>query len=139
MPGPNQTIVQDAYGHFPPATGTALTAGAVGTSAAGTIATIAAGAGSAGTITAPNAIDMFGSFVLTPSATTPAAGPQALVTPLNSYPSVPRAIIATCYDAANAAALACAATSITASSFQISLGVAPTAAHLYTIAYTVLL
>lgn len=139
MPAANQIQAQDAYGHFPAAVGTALTAGAVSTTAAGTIAGTTA-AGQSPTVTAVNAIDTYGSFTLNPvtGGGAQAAGAVAVVTFANSLPAVPRAIIVTGYDAANGAAVAFAATTILASSFQVSAGVALTTAHNYAIAYEVL-
>ncbi len=140
MPAANVTQVLDAYGHSPVATGVALTAGAVSTTAAGTIAGTTA-AGAAPTVTAVSAVDMYGTFTLNPvtGGGGQAAGAVAVVTFANSLPAVPRAVIVTGYDSANAAAIAFAATTVLASSFQISAGVALTTAHSYVISYEVLL
>jgi hypothetical protein len=138
-------ITQDAYGHFPviPWTGTALTVGAVSTTAAGTIAPTT-GAGASPTVsfgTGQAAIDQFGSFTLSPvtGGGSQAAGGVAAVTFANGLPAVPRAVLVTIYDQANASAIAAAATSITAEGFTVSTGVALTTAHNYTVAYLVML
>lgn len=138
MPAPNLIQAYDAYGHEQPTPGTALTAGAVSTSAAGTIAPTTA-AGASPTVTAVNANDLQGTFTLTPvtGGGAQAAGAVVLVTFANSLPAVPKAIICTIYDQANGAAVAASATSITAANFNISVGVALTTAHLYTVNFAV--
>lgn len=142
MPHPNQIQVMDAYGHERRNTqAVALTAGAVGTTAIGTIApTVSAGA--APTVTfagTQEAFDMLGSFTLNPvtGGGAQAAGEVVGIFLRNPLPRVPRAIIATIIDDAMGAAIACSATTITASSFYLSVGVALTTAHTYTINYRV--
>lgn len=145
MPDNAQMLSQDGYGHFPvaPLTGTALTAGAVSTTAVGTIApTTSAGANPTVTFGAgQGAIDQMGSFTLNPvtGGGAQAAGAVAVVTFAAGLPSVPRMILVTIYDQANAAAIAAAATSITAQGFSVSVGVALTTAHNYTVDYLVML
>jgi hypothetical protein len=142
VPHPNQIQVLDAYGHerrnTQPA---ALTAGAVGTTAIGTIApTVAAGAAPTVTFAAgQEALDMFGTFTLNPvtGGGAQAAGEVVGVYFRNPLPRVPRAILCTIIDDAMGAAIACGATTILATSFQISVGVALTTAHTYTIVYRV--
>src|SRR5581483_4494539 len=93
---PDQPQIQDGYGHLPPLAGNTLTAGAVSTTAIGTIApTTNAGATPAGT------------FTLNPvtGGGAQAAGAVAVVTFNNGLPAVPTAILVTIYDQANAAAL----------------------------------
>jgi len=137
----NQIAAQDAYGHFPPSTGTALTAGAVSTTAVGTIApTTAAGASPTVTFgTGQTATDIAGTFTLNPvtGGGAQAAGAVAVVTFANGLPALPKAILVTIYDQANAAAIAAAATSISCAGFSVSVGVALTTAHNYTITYEV--
>jgi hypothetical protein len=130
----------DSYGHDVVAPGTALAAGAVSTTAAGTIAPTTA-AGAAPTVTSVTATDMGGKFTLSPvtGGGAQAAGAVVLVTPTNSWPAVPRAVLCTIYDDANAAAVAASVTSLTASSFNISVGVALTTAHTYTVQFVVVM
>lgn len=134
----NQISYQDAYGHYPPLAGPALAAGAVSTSAAGTIAPTT-GAGQTPTVTAVSAVDQAGSFTLNPvtGVGAQAAGAVALVTFANPLPAVPRVILVTIYDLANGAAVAAAAISITTSGFQVAAGVALTTAHNYLVCYEV--
>lgn len=136
-------MAQDTYGHISPAlTGPALTAGAVSTTALGTIApTTSAGASPTVTFgTGQAAIDQMGSFTLNPvtGGGAQAAGGVAVVTFFDGMPAVPRMILVTIYDNANAAAIAAAATSITAQGFTVSVGVALTTAHTYSVQYLVL-
>lgn len=142
MPHPNQIQVLDAHGHERRNTqATALTAGAVGTTVQGTIApTVAAGAAPTVTFAAgQEALDMFGSFTLNPitGGGAQAAGAVVGIYFRNPLPRAPRAIVATIIDDAMGAAVAISATTITASSFQLSVGVALTTAHTYTINYRV--
>lgn len=139
MPFYNSPAAQDAYGHYPPLQGPALTAGAVSTTAAGTIAPTT-GAGAAPTVTAVNAVDFAGSFTLSPvtGGGGQSAGTVAVVEFANPLPSVPKAILVTIYDQANGAAVAAAATGITTSSFNVAVGIALTTAHVYTVAYEVI-
>lgn len=134
----NSVAAQDAYGHFTPLTGQPLTAGAVSTTAPGTIAPTT-GAGQTPTVTAVSAVDQAGSFVLTPvtGGGAQAAGAVAVVTFANPLPSIPRCILVTIYDQANAAAVAVAPVAITTSGFSVAVGIALTTAHLYTVAFEV--
>src|SRR5580693_8230251 len=109
----NQVSAQDAYGHFPATTGPVMGAGAVSTSAAGTIAPTT-GAGAAPTVTfgaGQTANDVAGTFTLSPvtGGGAQAAGAVALVTFSNPQPCLPKAILVTIYDQANGAAIAAAA------------------------------
>ena len=137
----NLPAAQDAYGHFLPLSGPLLTAGAVSTDAAGTIApTTAAGASPTVTFaTGQTANDLAGSFTLSPvtGGGAQAAGAVAVVTFTNGLPAIPKAILVTIYDAANGAAIAAAATSISANGFSVSAGVALTTAHTYLVTYLV--
>ena len=139
---PDQPQIQDGYGHLPPLAGNTLTAGAVSTTAIGTIApTTNAGATPTVTFAAgQRAIDLAGTFTLNPvtGGGAQAAGAVAVVTFNNGLPAVPTTILVTIYDQANAAALAAAATSITAQGFSVSVGAALTTAHSYTITYEVI-
>jgi hypothetical protein len=141
MPDYNQLSAQDAYGHFPASAGPVMGTGAVGTAAAGTIAPTT-GAGSAPTVTfaaGQTANDTAGTFTLSPvtGGGGQSAGAVATVTYSNPQPSLPKAILVTIYDSANAAAIAAAATTITTQGFQVSVGVALTTAHAYLVSYEV--
>lgn len=141
MPDNSQTLSQDSYGHVVPLTGPTLTAGAVSTTAAGTIAPTT-GAGAAPTVTfaaGQRALDQVGSFTLNPvtGGGAQAAGAVAVVTFFQGLPAAPTAILVTIYDDANAAAIVAKATSITAQGFTVSVGVALTTAHTYTVVYQV--
>jgi hypothetical protein len=137
----NLPAAQDAYGHFLPLTGPLMAAGAVSTTAAGTIAPTT-GVGATPTVTfatGQTANDLAGSFTLSPvtGGGAQAAGAAVVVTFTNGLPAVPKAILVTIYDAANGAAVAAAATSITANGFDISVGIALTTAHTYLVSYLV--
>ena len=136
---PYQTF--DTYGHESPQTGTALTAGAVGTSAVGTIAPLAA-AGATPTVTSVTALDMAGNFVLNPvtGGGAQAAGSVVLVTFAQPMQNVPKAVVVSmCDNAAGASgvAVACAAQNVTANGFNINVASALTTAHNYFCTYAV--
>jgi hypothetical protein len=141
MPDYNLPAAQDAYGHFLALSGPLMTAGAVSTDAAGTIApTTAAGATPTVTFGAgQTANDLAGTFTLSPvtGGGAQAAGAVAVVTFANGLPAVPKAVLVTIYDQANAAAIAAGAVSVTANGFEVSVGVALTTAHVYTVTYLV--
>jgi len=131
----------DGYGHLRPNNPqlVALTAGAVSTTAAGTIAPTTS-AGAAPTVTAVTAFDQYGTFTLTPvtGGGAQAAGAVAKVFFANGMPKVPTAVMVTIYDQANAAAIAATGTAVAADQFSISTGVVLVTAHLYTVTYVVL-
>lgn len=131
----------DAYGHLTPSTGTALTAGAVSTTAVGTIAPTTA-AGNTPTVTAVNANDVAGNFVLNPvtGGGAQAAGAVVLVTFANPYAVAPKSILVTVCDQAGGSGstpIAAAVPTITAGSFNINVGTALTTAHNYFVTYEV--
>src|ERR1700733_13422722 len=117
MPDYNQITAQDGYGHFASSTGPLLTAGAVSTTAVGTIApTTGAGATPTGTFAAgQTAPDEAGTFPLSPvtGGGAQAAGAVAVVTYANGQPCLPKAVLVTIYDQANVAAVAPPATAVT--------------------------
>lgn len=135
-------LFADAYGHRDPSSQpTALTAGAVSTTAVGTIAPTAA-AGATPTVTAVNANDTAGTFVLNPvtGGGAQAAGAVALVTFAQPYGAIPKAVnVSICNNAAGASGIAvlCAAQSITAASFTINVGAVLVTANNYTCTYSV--
>jgi hypothetical protein len=142
---PAVKVRYDAYGHQQPTSNgsqPALTAGAVSTTAIGTIApTTAAGANP--TITSVNACDTAGTFVLNPvtGGGAQAAGAVAQVFFAESFEVVPKGVVVDmCDNAAGASgvAVSVAAQSITAAGFTINVGAALTTAHNYTVSYIVI-
>lgn len=135
------TVVEDFYGHRNPTSAAALTAGAVSTTAAGTIApTTSAGASPTVTFaTGQAANDSYGSFTLSPvtGGGAQAAGATSVVTFANPYGKAPTAVLATVVDDAGSVAVGTKATSITANGFSISSTILTTA-HTYTVTYQVL-
>jgi hypothetical protein len=133
-------VVEDFYGHRNPATAIALTAGAVSTTATGTIApTTAAGASPTVTFaTGQTANDTRGTFTLSPvtGGGAQAAGATAVVTFANPYGVAPAVVQVTVTDNAGPVAVAGVATSITANGFSLSTAILTTA-HVYTVTYIV--
>lgn len=133
-------VYEDFYGHRNVSTAAALTAGAVSTTAAGTIApTTSAGASPTVTFaTGQSANDCRGSFTLNPvtGGGAQAAGATAVVTFTNPYGASPACIQVTVLDNAGPANVGGVATSITAAGFSVSTP-ALTTAHSYTVTYTV--
>lgn len=138
MPG---VISEDAYGHRPVATAAALTAGAVSTTAAGTIApTTSAGASPTVTFaTGQSANDARGSFTINPvtGGGAQAAGAVAVVTFTNPYGQAPACIMVNCLDDSGPVSVNAKATSITAAGFSVSTPILTTA-HTYTVTYQVI-
>jgi hypothetical protein len=135
-------VYTDAYGHDTPTSQpTALTAGAVSTTAIGTIAPTTA-AGAAPTVTAVSATDEAGNFVLSPvtGGGAQAAGAVVLVTFAQPFSAIPKGVnVSICDNAAgaNAVAVSAAAQTVTAASFTINVGAALTTAHTYYVTYIV--
>lgn len=138
MPG---TVVEDAYNHRSATTAAALTAGAVSTTAAGTIApTTNAGASPTVTFaTGQSANDNYGSFTLNPvtGGGAQSAGAVAVVTFANPYGKAPSCIMVNVMDDAGPVSINGKAVSITAAGFSVSTA-ALTTAHTYTVTYVVL-
>lgn len=132
----------DTYGHGYRVSGENTLAGAaVGTTAAGTIVGTTS-AGAAPTITAVNASDGGGTFVLNPvtGGGAQAAGAVASVFFAQSYPQAPKDVAIDCYDITTATAptgVAAYATSITSSGFNITCNTLTTA-HNYRITFMVI-
>lgn len=135
----------DAYGHQQPTSngsGSALSAGAVSTTAIGTIAPTTA-AGATPTVTSVNACDTAGTFVLNPvtGGGAQAAGAVAQVFFAESFEVVPKGVIVNvCDNAAGASgvAVASSAQTITAAGFTVNVAAALTTAHNYTVSYVVI-
>lgn len=130
----------DANGHDVRSTlSPSLTAGAVGTTAAGTIAGTT-NAGAAPTVTAVNADDNGGCFTLNPvtGGGAQTAGEVAVVTFSTLMAAAPRSVVATIVDvtASPIVAQTCQVTSITAAGFKITTP-ALTTAHNYQVCYRV--
>lgn len=134
------TVYEDAYGHRNVSTAAALTAGAVSTTATGTIApTTAAGASPTVTFaTGQSANDVRGSFTLSPvtGGGAQAAGAVAVVTFANPYGQAPACIMVNCMDDSGPVSINAKATSITANGFSVSTPILTTA-HTYTVTYAV--
>lgn len=142
---PAVKVRYDAYGHQQPTsngTGAALAAGAVSTTATGTIVpTTAAGANP--TVTSVNACDSAGTFVLNPvtGGGAQAAGAVAQVYFAESFEAVPKGVVVNmCDNAAGASgvAVACSAQSVTAAGFTVNVAAVLTTAHNYTVSYVVI-
>lgn len=142
-------LSHDAYGHRKQANtgtlGAALTAGAVSTTAVGTIApTTAAGASPTVTFgTGQVALDTAGTFTLNPvtGGGAQAAGAVALVTFAQPYAQVPTGIVVNVVDQAagsGGVAVAAAASAIGTASFTVNVSAALTTAHNYTVTYSVI-
>lgn len=142
---PAVKVRYDAYGHQQPTSnglGSLLAAGAVSTTAQGTIAPTTA-AGATPTVTSVNASDASGSFVLNPvtGGGSQAAGAVVQVTFAQAYEVVPKGVIVdVCDNAAGASQLPqnAAAQNVTAAGFTINVGTALTTAHNYFVTYSVL-
>lgn len=138
---------QDFYGHVNRATNNsaaALAAGAVSTTAIGTIVpTTAAGASPTVTFgTGQAAYDQAGTFTLNPvtGGGAQAAGAVAQVFFANAFEAAPASVVVGVVDQAagsGAVAVAAAASTITATGFTVNVGTALTTAHSYTVSYTV--
>jgi hypothetical protein len=138
---------QDFYGHVNRTTNNsaaALAAGAVSTTAIGTIApTTAAGASPTVTFgTGQAAYDQAGTFTLNPvtGGGAQAAGAVAQVFFANAFEAAPASVVVGVVDqaaGAGAVAVAAAASTITATGFTINVATALTTAHNYTVSYTV--
>lgn len=130
----------DFYNHATQAPGANYATGATGTSVAGTVVPVAAGAGtgsSTALITGASLNDTRGSFNLV-TAGTPAAGAVATVNFTAPYASLPGAVVVNVLDttASPAAPILAAPSSVTQTGFSISTG-ALTTAHTYTINYEI--
>ena len=131
----------DYYNHDAVMPGTTLTTAATGTSAAGTVVPVAAGAGSGSSTAIPTGAtpnDARGQFNLV-TAGTPAAGKVASIFFSNPYSQTPGAVSVTCYDVTGTAAVALAANVVSTSQIDFyTTGTALTTAHTYTINYHVI-
>jgi hypothetical protein len=134
-------VLEDVYNHRNPSGAANLTAGAVSTTAAGTIApTTSAGASPTVTFaTGQVANDNYGSFTLNPvtGGGAQAAGAVAVVTFANAFGRPPAAIMVNCMDDAGPVSINAKAVSITAAGFSVSTPILTTA-HTYTVTYHVL-
>ena len=137
MPG---LVGTDAYYHESQDTvATQLTAGAVGTTAAGTIAGTT-NAGAAPTVTVTYATDRRGNFLLNPvtGGGAQAAGKVCSVFFAKPYPKVPAAVTVSMMNETDGTATIVAAASVaTVAGFDIYVGTALTTAKAYRIHYSV--
>lgn len=139
----------DAYGHTQAVPGgtsqaVALTAGAVSTTAQGTIVpTTAAGASPTVTFgTGQVAYDECGTFTLSPvtGGGAQAAGAVAEVFFTQSFESIPKGVVVNICDNASGSGqvgVACGVNNVTAASFTINVASALTTAHTYLVSYIV--
>jgi hypothetical protein len=128
----------DAYGHETvELNGPALASGAAGTTVAGTIVPVAAGAGTGSSVTGVTANDRRGSFGLT-TAGSPAAGVQINVYFYWPYAVAPAAVLVNLYDLSDTTSpVVSSAAAVTAAGFSI-ISAALTTAKNYVIDYVVL-
>lgn len=128
----------DYYNHQVPAPGASYTTGATGTTVAGTVVPVAAGAGagsSTALITGATPNDTRGQFNLV-TAGSPAAGAVAAVNFSAPYSKLPGSVVVTLYNVTDSTVVAASASSVTAAGFNIS-SVALTTAKTYQVNYQV--
>lgn len=127
----------DALGHENvDLNGTALTASTTGTTVAGTIVPVAAGAGTGSAVSGVTANDRRGSFGLT-AAGSPAAGAVANVFFNWPYPAAPAAVVCNIVDTTDSTApITCGVGNVSAAGFTI-YAAALTTAKAYTVNYVV--
>jgi hypothetical protein len=141
-------LTEDAYGHRQAADngalGGALVAGAVSTTAAGTIVgTTAAGAAPTVTFaTGQKATDTAGTFTLNPvtGGGAQAAGAVAQIFFKQPYGQVPTTVVVNVVDQAAGAggvAVAAASSGLLTTGFTVNVSAALTTAHNYTVSYSV--
>lgn len=119
--------------------GTQLTAGAVSTSAAGTISGTTA-AGAAPTVTIGDCTDRRGNFLLNPvtGGGAQAAGEVCLVRFAQSYSSAPAAVLVTIENETDGtSAIVATAADVTTAGFDVQVGTALTTAKAYRVNYVV--
>jgi len=136
---PEQVQAYDALNHPTPLPGAALTAAAAGTSAAGTIIPVnaGAGAGSAVAVNAPHVpTDSGGRFQLT-AAGTPAAGVVAQVFFTGAFGSAPIVNVEITDTTASPNLPVVASAEATTTGFTVCCSAALTAAHVYDVVYEV--
>ena len=138
MPG---SVNLDSTGREIPnlAGSTQLTAGAVGTTAVGTISGTTA-AGAAPTITITDCTDRRGNFLLNPvtGGGAQAAGEVVTIRFSKSYPAIPGVVLVSMDNETDStAAIVAAPADITAEGFDIEVGTALTTAKAYRVQYLV--
>lgn len=119
---------------------TQLTAGAVSTSAAGTISPTT-NAGAAPTVTITECTDRRGNFLLNPvtGGGAQAAGEVALIRFAQSYPDTPGCVLCTIGNETDGtSAIVASAVDVTAEGFEIEVGTALTTAKAYRVNYLVI-
>lgn len=126
----------DFYGHDVNLGGTQLTAGAVGTSATGTISATAT-AGSTSTVTVTDANDRRGQFLLNSVGTGQTAGANAIVKFAKEYPAIPIVVLSMQNETDSLAAIVAAPGTVTTAGFTVYIGTAVTAGKAYRINYMV--
>lgn len=133
-------IQYDTNGHeLPNPQAVQLTAGAVSTSAVGTISPTTS-AGASPTVTIVNCTDRAGTFTLSPvtGGGAQAAGIVAIVKFAIPYQKIPSAILVTIdNDTDSTSAIVAAAVDPTVAGFSVSVGAALTTAKVYNVQYAV--
>ena len=128
----------DVYGHKVTQGGTQLTAGAVGTSAAGTISAQAT-AGSTATITITDCTDQRGSFLINSSGTGQGAGEACSVRFAKEYPAPPIVVVNLSNETDGTSTITYSAVDVTTAGFDIEVGtVNPASGKSYRVNYIVL-
>lgn len=135
-------FVDANFHNVPPPGATALTFGAVGTSAAGTVSpTTAAGATpTTAAVTGRDCTDRRGAFNLLPvtGGGAQAAGSVAVVKFAKEYAKIPSAVLVTIQNATDTtAAIVASANAVSTSGFNVLVGTALTTAKTYTVEYVV--
>lgn len=136
------SYLRDAYGHenLPQTALTQLTAGAVGTTAAGTISGTTS-AGAAPTVTITDCDDRAGSFLLNPvtGGGAQAAGTVCKVRFAREYPQTPTAVIITGFlnETDGNTFVAAGVTALTSAGFDIATGAVLVTAKAYRCTYFV--
>lgn len=133
------TINYDAAGHQINVGGTQLTAGAVSTSAAGTISPTTS-AGASPTVTITDCNDRRGSFLLNPvtGGGAQAAGQVAIVKFAKEYSKVPIVVVTGVNETDTTSAIVFGASVATTAGFNVWVGTALTTAKAYRVQYVVL-
>lgn len=135
-------LTQDAVGHRSQITGTQHTAGAVSTTAVGTVAgtTSAGAAPTVAFVSGTTCTDAGGRFTLNPvtGGGAQAAGEVALITFNNPYARIPAIQVSMSNTTDTTAAIVAAASSVTAASWKLCVGSALTTAKAYEVSWSVI-
>lgn len=135
-------LQQDSVGHRTQISGTQMTAGAVGTSAVGTVAgtTSAGAAPTVSFVSGTTCTDAGGRFTLNPvtGGGAQAAGEVAVITFNNPYARIPAILVSMSNTTDTTAAIVAAATTVTVAGWKLCVGTALTTAKAYEVTWTVI-